>query len=239
MFLFLKLVLAHLIGDFILQFEELYRLKVRSKWGHFFHAAIHAVMSLLLAFPYLSNPIVPVYLIALAVIHHFQDLIKYSIQARHPKQIFWCFTVDQIVHFLWIATCLLFPFSYEVKGFDNCSVLNQIYTDNTVTLVTIAFITSIFKGTYFLHALRRSFFPDSRPDHFITSFEVWHAMIERGWMTFWYLFYPLVPAVPFSGLIGFLRLPFPLLKNRRDFYFSWYYAAAVGCFFRYLLPKFS
>jgi hypothetical protein len=41
MFLFLKLVLAHLIADFILQFEELYQLKIRSFLGHLAHVLIH------------------------------------------------------------------------------------------------------------------------------------------------------------------------------------------------------
>jgi len=52
--LFLKLILAHLIADFILQFEELYQLKIRSFLGHLFHALIHGLVSLALLYPYLN-----------------------------------------------------------------------------------------------------------------------------------------------------------------------------------------
>lgn len=233
MFLFLKLVLAHLIADFILQFEELYRLKVRSHLGHFFHALIHGLVSLALAVPFIrAYPWIAVYLIALAVIHHYQDILKYSIQAKHPKQIFWCFTVDQIFHFLFIATSLLLPVSTQTLGFPETPALNFIYTSHWITLFLIAFITSIFKSTYFLHAIRKSFVPNSRPLHFITSFEVWHALLERGWITAWVLFAP--PALGFSiaALIGFIRFFSPKLRSSLDFAMSYGYAALIGFLFR-------
>lgn len=232
MFLFLKLVLAHLIADFILQFEELYQLKVRSHLGHFFHALIHCLISLALAAPFLSIPWMWAYILTLAVIHHFQDILKYRIQAKHPKQIFWCFTIDQIFHFLFIATSLLIPAAYEVRGFPNTPPLHQVYTDTQITLFLIAMIASVFKGTYFLHAIRGSFIPGSRPMHFITSFEVWHALIERSWITAWVLFAPLPLAIPAGAGIGLLRFVSSPLKNRLDFFMSFLYAAIMGFIFR-------
>lgn len=232
MFLFLKLVLAHLIADFILQFEELYQLKVRSHVGHFFHALIHCLVSLALAAPFLNMPWMWAYLITLAVIHHFQDLLKYSLQAKHPKQIFWCFTIDQIFHFLFIATALLIPAAHEVRGFPQTPALHQVYTDPKITLLLIALITSVFKATYFLHAIRGSFIPGSRPDHFITSFEVWHACVERIWITSWILFASPFVALPAAAAIGTFRLASPKLKNSADFAMSFIYAAAVGFLFK-------
>lgn len=235
MFLFLRLVLAHLIGDFILQFEELYRLKVRSLWGHFFHALIHAVVSLVLAAPFLTIVWFGPYLIGLAIIHHFQDILKYSIQAKHPKWIFWCFTLDQIVHLAWIATVFFFPFSNEVRGFPNTPLFHQFYTDNAMILLLIAAVHTTFKGTYFLHALRKTFIPGSRPDHFITSFEIWHCLLERLWITSWFLFTSWIVALPVSLLIGFVRLTSPALKNKTDFVLSFLWAAATGILFKYFL----
>ncbi len=236
MFLFLKLVLAHLIADFILQFEELYQLKVRSHLGHFFHAFIHLIVSLLLALPFiLVYPWIAVYILALAVIHHFQDVFKYSIQAKHPKQIFWCFTIDQIGHFLFLATALLIPVAHEQHGFASMPMLNQIYLDPWVTLFFIAFIATTFKATYFLHALRLSFISGSRPLHFITSFEVAHALIERSWITAWIIFTPLAIGFPTALGIGVLRFGSPTLKSHVDFSLSFIYAALIGFLFRPLI----
>ncbi len=238
MFLFLKLVLAHLIADFILQFEELYQLKVRSHLGHFFHALIHLIVSLLLAIPFiLVYPWVAVYIFVLAVIHHFQDIVKYNLQSKYPKQIFWCFTIDQMGHFLFLTTAFFLPIANEVYGFPSWPTLNRIYLDPWMTLFLIAFITSTFKATYFLHALRLSFISGSRPLHFITSFEVAHALIERSWITAWILFAPLAVALPAALGIGVLRLGSPLLRNRTDFILSFVYAALVGFAFRPLLGR--
>jgi hypothetical protein len=231
MFLFLKLVLAHLIADFILQFEELYRLKVKSRLGHFFHAAIHAIAMLVLALPYLKNPLLILYLVGLAVIHYYQDLLKYTLQHRDLKNIFWYFTVDQIVHVAWLGTAFFIPGS-EVSPVPPTSVWCQLYTDNIWTLYAIVFITATFKGTYWLHALRRSFFRNTRPHHFITSFEVWHALIERSWVAACFLFMPAAPGLAASIPIGALRLFPGKLHSLTDFLLSWGYAAATGLLFR-------
>lgn len=231
MFLFLKLALAHLIADFILQFEELYRLKVKSKAGHFFHAGIHAVMMLLLAAPYLpSYPLLGLDLILLAVIHYAQDGIKYGIQAKHPKLIFWCFTIDQLFHFLFLATVMIWPASWSPVLMGN-SVLAQLYRDNLWTLYLCAFIATTFKNTYLLHAFRLSFIPGSRPDHFITSPEVAWDLVERAWITGWILFAPLPLALAAGLPIGLLRLLSPKRKNVLDFILSAGCAVAAGLLF--------
>ncbi len=233
MFLFLKLLLAHLIADFILQFEELYRLKVKSRWGHFFHGLIHFLCSLLLVSPYWDLPFIWIFVTAISVIHYYQDLLKYSLQEKHPKQIFWCFTVDQIFHVLFIASIMLFPISSEERGFPSSSTLNLLYSGNPVTLYAIAYITAIFKGCYFLHALRRSFLKKTRPDHFITSLEVWHGIAERGFVVSLFLFNIPAPALLIAWpLVAFLRVIPKKLRNIEDFFLSGAYAGIVGLFFR-------
>ncbi len=233
MFVFLKLVLAHMIGDFILQFEELYRLKVKSRLGHFFHALIHFFCSLLLVFPYLDIPFIWIFISVISVIHYFQDLLKYRIEGKHPKQIFWCFTIDQTVHFIFIASILLFPYNSAERGFPQFPVLNFFYSGNTATLYAIAYVTATFKGSYFLHALRRSFLKKTRPDHFITSLEVWHGLAERGFVVFMFLLNISAPALMIAWpLVALLRVSSKKLRNLTDFLLSFIYAAAVGGFFR-------
>ena len=236
MFVFLKLVLAHLIADFILQFEELYQLKVKSRLGHIFHALIHWVCSLLLLVPYLNMPFVWIFISATSVIHYFQDLFKYQLQEKHPKQIFWCFTIDQIFHFLFLASIFLFPAARVERGFPGHRTLDFLYSGNTATLYAIAYIAAIFKGCYFLHALRRSFIPETRPGHFITSMEVWHAMAERGLTVSVFLFNIPSPALLIAlPLVALLRISSKELRSITDFVLSFFYAAAVGIFFRHWL----
>src|SRR5664279_3677669 len=98
MFLFLKLILAHLIADFILQFEELYQLKVRSFLGHLSHALIHGLVSLALLYPFLQEPQIWIFVVGMVLIHLAQDLIKYSFTKKMPANTFIYFMTDQICH---------------------------------------------------------------------------------------------------------------------------------------------
>ena len=233
MFIFWKLVLAHLIGDFILQFEELYRLKVKSRRGHFWHALIHFLCSLLLVFPYLDIPFIWIFITALSVVHYFQDLLKYGIQQKNPKQIFWCFTIDQFAHLFFIATILFFPYNFPERGFPRFPALDFFYSGNAVTLCAIAFITATFKGCYFLHALRRSFFKETRPDHFITSPEAWHGLLERGFVLSVFLFKMPVPILVIAWPLALLlRASSKKLRNITDFVLSLAYASIVGILFK-------
>lgn len=230
MFVFLKLVLAHMIADFILQFEELYQLKLKSWLGHLAHAFFHGLVSFILLAPYLSDPIIVVFIIAVTAIHYFQDQIKYSIQAKHPKQIFWCFTLDQIGHFLFLACIFFIPAAQIEKGFPGHAGLDFAYRDPAITLLLILFISIGFKASYLLHAFRKTFIPDTRPDHFITSFEMAWGIAERSLIAFCYLYpSPLILIISFTPGLG--RLSSKKLCSRLDFLLSYTYAAFSGWLF--------
>ena len=230
MFLFLKLVLAHMIADFILQFEELYQLKLKSRLGHLAHAFFHALVSFILLAPYLSDPVIIIFIIAVTVIHYFQDQIKYSIQAKHPEQIFWCFTLDQIGHFLFLASIFFLPSAQIEKGFPGHPHLDLLYRDPTLTLALILFIGIGFKAAYFLHAFRKTFIPDTRSDHFITSFEMAWGIAERSLIVFCYL--NLSPIIFLVSLTpGLARLSSRKMCSLLDFSLSYGYAALAGWIF--------
>lgn len=230
MFVFLKLVLAHMIADFILQFEELYQLKLKSRTGHLAHAFFHGLVSFLLLAPYLSDPVMIIFIIGITAIHYFQDQIKYSIQARHPQQIFWCFTIDQIGHFFFIACVFLLPAAQIEKGFPGHLRLDFIYREPALTLMLILFISIGFKASYLLHAFRKSFIPNTRPGHFITSFEMTWGIAERTLITFCYL-YPSPLTLAISLTPGLARLSSKRMRSVLDFSLSYIYAALSGWLF--------
>ena len=234
MFLFYKLYLAHLIGDFILQFEELYQLKLKSIVGHILHVVIHAGVSLLLVFPYLKYPSVWIFVFVITGIHFFQDRIKYRLQ-QNVKIMFLCFVADQILHAVFLTAILLVPASRVVLGFPELPKLDIYYQDNNVTLFLIALVLATFTGSYLFHAFRTSYIPGTRKNHGITSFEMFHGIFERGAVLVIFLFssQPLLFAA--SPAVGILRLLSNRLASWLDFAISFIYAALLGVLFRSLL----
>lgn len=235
MFLFAKLYLAHLIGDFILQFEELYRLKTRRVLGHVLHVVIHFVLLVLFSWPYLGYVNLWICICLIALIHLAQDLVKYSLSEKHPRFRFIFFVGDQIIHFLIVALVFLFPVHELALGFPDSKWLNFFYTDTRWTLAAQAFILTTFAGSYVMNAYRRNFVDAKAWDYYITSFEMAHSIIERTVITGLFIFAPNIAFAFLGSFIGLLRLPFKKLRNRNDFLVSFIYALAIGLIYRSLI----
>jgi len=227
----IKLYLAHLIADFVLQVDELYKLKIKGHLGHILHVATYFVVSLVLVIPYLGYPVIWVLLIVATIIHYIQDSIKYSLQSN-PKIAFHCFFIDQIGHFLVTALIFLFPVSQVILGFPNYPRLDAFYLSNQWTIFLILYITVTFGGSYLWYNFRKTFVPHTRPDHGITSFEMWHMLLERTLIIFIFLFTSNWLVMLGSPLIGILRLGSSKLRDKWDFLFSFIFTALLGWFFR-------
>lgn len=227
MFLFLKLILAHLISDFILQSEELYQLKIRSFWGHLFHVLIHGLVSLLILSPYLNTSQIWFFVTGMVLVHLVQDLIKYSATQKKPENTFSYFMMDQFLHVLVISTIFLFPVSREIRGFPNSALLDALYRANLCTVDAIFFIMLTFAGSYVLNAFSRSYLKGRSPLFLITSPEMAHAILERS-LVAWILFSSTSPwALLLIPCVGILRLPFKTLRNLPAFLLSLDYAVLI------------
>jgi hypothetical protein len=234
MFLFLKLYLAHVIGDFVLQFEELYRLKVRSFWGHLFHVLIHVAVSILIVMPYWNERSLWIFIGCLGSFHLLQDLIKYRLSEKYPAYIFPLFVIDQVFHAMAVASVLLLPVSRLVLDFEHAP-WNPYYRDSTWTLYAIAFILVTFGASYLLYNFRKNYVPGTRPDHLITPFEMSHALVERPLIAGLFLFGG--PQVWALGLLtGLARLPFAKLRDPLDFAMSFGFSAGIGLLFKTWIP---
>ena len=114
MLLALKLILAHFIGDFVLQpskwVEDKLQKKGRSKYLYF-HVGVHLLLLLLLLqFQHLGA-------VALIVVSHYLiDLGKLSL--TNPKNYRWLFVVDQVLHLLVLVGVLYWiePFQINFSG---------------------------------------------------------------------------------------------------------------------------
>jgi hypothetical protein len=231
-FLFLKLILAHLIADFILQFEELYQLKVRHFLGQLFHALIQGLVSLVLLYPYLNEPQIWLFVAGLVLVHLVQDLIKYSLTRKNPANTFLYFMADQALHVLAISAIFLFPISREIRGFPNSPLLDMFYRTNDWTLALIFFITLTFAGSYVLNAFSKSYLRGHSSLYLIRTPEMIHAILERS-IVAWVLITSTFPAMVFlAPCAGILRLPFKSLRDLKGFLLSMIYAVGVTLLFQ-------
>lgn len=88
------LLLSHLVGDFPLQTNQVYRLKNKSWLGIMLHAVIHvASAALLVKEPLRVWPL----LALLGILHFLIDLVKLRIPTKHQSV---GFLVDQLAHLL-------------------------------------------------------------------------------------------------------------------------------------------
>jgi len=235
MFLFLKLVLAHLIADFILQFEELYQLKVRSFLGQLLHVLIHGLVTLAILTPYLNEPVIWGLAAGIVLIHLAQDSTKYSFTKKTPANTFLYFMTDQFFHILVLSTIFLFPISREVRGFPNAALLNILYTQDVWTVRAIFFILLTFGGSYTLNAFAKSYLKDCPPLFMITSTEMLYEILERtlvAWIVLSLTSLPMLLLIPCLGLFRLFSKP---LRNVRAFLLSLDYAILLSLLFGRIL----
>ncbi|PQB06680.1 hypothetical protein BST83_05540 [Polaribacter filamentus] len=136
MILFLKFLLAHILGDFVFQPEKWVKGKEEKKVKSvklYFHIGVHAVLLLFL----LKFNLQKYWLGFLLIItsHYIIDLLKLYLQKKHTKRIW--FFIDQILHVLvlFLASALYVVFSLSLKN---------IFTDKILLLlIFILLVTSV------------------------------------------------------------------------------------------------
>lgn len=140
MILFIKLLLAHLLGDFIWQPNSWVKDKEVKKHNSiylYFHILLHAVLAAILVGKISFIP----YAVLIAVTHGIIDLIKLNFQKPNTKRTW--FVLDQIAHiFILIGIVLL----YQGETINFLWLNNQLWVLITGILL-ITKPTSIFIKT--------------------------------------------------------------------------------------------
>ena len=133
MLLALKLILAHFIGDFVLQpahwVEDKLEKKGRSKYLYF-HIGVHLlILLIILQFQH----IVPI--IIIVVTHFLIDLGKLSL--TNPKNYRWLFVADQILHLLVLGGVLYWISPFPIN-------FGALFTEKNLLLTTfLVFVTYV------------------------------------------------------------------------------------------------
>jgi hypothetical protein len=98
------MVLAHLLGDYVLQTDGLFRLKIRSRWGVVAHGAVVTLCLWLCSLPFTLDwwP----YALAIGLSHTLIDLVRARLGSVGPSADLGLFLADQAAHALTIAAGL-------------------------------------------------------------------------------------------------------------------------------------
>jgi len=143
MILLIKLLLAHIIGDFFLQPKKWVKDKERKKLKSpklYFHIVIHIVLLLVILWDLSLWPVV----LLIGVTHFIIDAIKLRIQKKKTKRLL--FFIDQALHILVI---LIAYFMYTNTEMDFKALLTE---ENLLLFTCFAFLTqpvSILMKTIF------------------------------------------------------------------------------------------
>ena len=133
--LFIKLVLAHLIGDYLLQptkwVLDKEKFKLKSKYLYA-HIAVHLLALLIVLqfnFKYIWG------ILIITVSHFIFDIIKLYLNEKINSR--WLFTLDQLAHLIILALVVYIyePFSISIDTFYNTTFL--------LLLCSILFVTTV------------------------------------------------------------------------------------------------
>ncbi len=148
MFLFYRLLLAHIIADFPMQTSQIFKVKTNTEWGILIHTLIVLIFSILFTFPYLEDPKVIIIIIIIFLSHTVIDKLKMEYSKKTKKQSIRILLLDQALHIAIIAV-LTFNFteSYLLSSPFNSAFLNyliDIYNSDIFIISLIGYIASIF-----------------------------------------------------------------------------------------------
>ena len=148
MFLFYRLLLAHIIADFPLQTNQIFKVKTNTEWGVLIHTLIVLIFSILFTFPYLENPKVIIILLIIFLSHTVIDKLKLEHSKKTKNQSIRILLLDQALHTTIIAV-LTFNFteSYLLSSPFNSAFLNyliDIYNNDIFIVSLIGYIASVF-----------------------------------------------------------------------------------------------
>ncbi len=231
MFIFLRLLLAHCIADFPLQFDSIFKLKNKGLAGIIPHALIVIACCALMCWPFLGKPMVWAFILMIGLTHWLQDSIKLSYSS--VKHGFWAYVIDQLSHAATISLLFFTNLKYLPPP-QETNFFVRIYCNDMVVAYLIALIIATYNGFFMIRSFKSTFFGKAGR---YKPFEKWYGMIERAlivtmFLVQWYSFVWLVVVMLMRPVVYFcLHRIFPLHKNfmaRQDMLLSWTMAMLTG-----------
>ncbi|MDD5775739.1 MAG: DUF3307 domain-containing protein [Candidatus Omnitrophica bacterium] len=173
MFLFIRLLLAHFIGDFPLQFNFIFKLKLKGLRGVIPHALIIFFCGIAMSWPYLHMPLIWGFLAFIAVTHLIQDSLK--INYGKPKHGFWAYVIDQITHASLISL-IFFTGLKDLPAPEPSNWFVRLYSHDGLAIYLIILIAATYNGHFLIRCFKDSFVKNANP---CDAYEKWFGMFER------------------------------------------------------------
>lgn len=154
MLLFLKFLLAHILGDFVFQPTKWVKHKEENKIKSiklYFHVGIHALLLLIILQFNLDEYWLGFLIIVIA--HYLIDISKIYLQKKETKRIW--FLIDQVLHLL---TLVLVTWLYSSISIEN------LITDKTLLLFVFMLLTS-FVSAIIIKIIITQWNPESKKEN--------------------------------------------------------------------------
>ncbi|MBL7075492.1 DUF3307 domain-containing protein [candidate division KSB1 bacterium] len=159
---FWLLLLAHLIADFPLQTDFVFRVKSQHPYGVLLHCGIVTGVTAAVCFPYLTLGAFWLVLLVKLVSHLIIDKSKLIITSKYLKDDIFFFILDQFLH-ITVILCIVqfYQPSYPLSD------LSPLY-NTSVLIILSGFIISVFGGTIWVFYMQlwvsqRSADPEQSP----------------------------------------------------------------------------
>lgn len=194
MFLFIRLVLAHLLADFPFQFDAIYRFKIKKAGGQILHGGIFTLLALLLSWPYLNLPLVWGIICFLGLTHVIIDRTKVLYLDKRSDNI-WTFCLDQLLHLAVIGSVFLIKPAFLPTPKEPPTNLLALYFNDLFILSFIGYIVTTFAADALLDSLKKTL-----QSYMLPFREKYYGIIERAIITslvilrgyYWLLILPIL-----------------------------------------------
>ena len=198
----LYLLLAHLVADFMLQPYELVKLKSQPL-GLAIHSGVHALITIIIAGPVLPRwwLVIPL----LTVAHYFVDRTKVESGFTTGPASFLAFLVDQVAHLGVLAGAVLVagvPLDHAVK-YASAGLTAVVY-------YAVPYVAAMFAGAIVMYQIAVAFNTRGNPPDLLAPRLRITGMVERGLALTVVLF--LQPALWWLGVVPYVAV---LLADRQ------------------------
>jgi hypothetical protein len=193
-FLFYRLLLAHLLGEFSLQTTKISQFKMRNFLGVFIHSIIYTLLVLIFCIPAL-NKFWP-FIIIIGISHLIIDQGKISLTRYLKKDNLLMFFLEQILQLGVIYLLLIIgktakyppltpyqlPETITISFESFLKLFLYTYYDNRTIVYYIGFCISIFATSFLIYYLEKIILPKEE-QLLIGSYRELFGFIERGLIT--------------------------------------------------------
>lgn len=131
--LFLKLFLAHVIGDFVLQPNNWVQKRKEHVRYLFFHIAVHVALLCILFLPDIGTQWPVILLVSAA--HLLIDSLKIYLERKWPLKPFQVFFADQVLHIISLLAAVIFVYGLPHEW------ITQFYSAETLCYVIAILLT--------------------------------------------------------------------------------------------------